>query len=222
VLNCNLVCWHESQVIQLLQEVLGILEFVHSHGLIHRDVKPSNLIRRQQDGRLFLIDFGSVNQAWTQVVRTDNHHLCDWLTAPLLLAHQAICLLSRGGQTTPNSDIYALGDWHQALTGLNPRQLLETHTSEVIWQHQPKLALSWQVSSARWSATTSKTATSQQSTASAAATSQSLLTNTTLCFLRTVINTAGSPQTSTATPSLNPDLLGRTLSIFANNSSLIS
>jgi len=32
-------CWHESQVIQLLQEVLGILEFVHSHGLIHRDAE---------------------------------------------------------------------------------------------------------------------------------------------------------------------------------------
>jgi len=46
---------------------LGILEFVHSHGLI-RDIKPSNLIRRQQDGRLVLIDFGSVKQAWMQVV----------------------------------------------------------------------------------------------------------------------------------------------------------
>jgi len=32
--------WSESQMIQLLLEVLGILEFVHSHGLIHRDIKP--------------------------------------------------------------------------------------------------------------------------------------------------------------------------------------
>jgi len=49
-------CWHESQVIQLLQEV-WVSWNLFTYGLIHRDVKPSNLIRRQQDGRLFLIDF---------------------------------------------------------------------------------------------------------------------------------------------------------------------
>ncbi len=38
--------WTESQVCGFLQEVLGILEFVHGNGVIHRDIKPNNLIKR--------------------------------------------------------------------------------------------------------------------------------------------------------------------------------
>lgn len=60
--------WSESQVIELLWEVLTILEVIHSYGLIHRDITPSNLIRRDLDGKLVLIDFGSVKQTWMQVV----------------------------------------------------------------------------------------------------------------------------------------------------------
>ena len=37
--------WEERQVIGLLQEVLSILDFVHHHGVIHRDIKPDNLGR---------------------------------------------------------------------------------------------------------------------------------------------------------------------------------
>ncbi len=81
--------WSESQVVQLLQEVLGILQFVHSQGLIHRDIKPSNLIRRQQDNRLVLIDFGSVKQAWTQVV-----------TAQGQTKKEVLLKRGRGGPTT--------------------------------------------------------------------------------------------------------------------------
>jgi serine/threonine-protein kinase len=44
--------WSESQVIQLLQEVLEILEFVHRQGVIHRDIKPDNIIRRASDNKL--------------------------------------------------------------------------------------------------------------------------------------------------------------------------
>jgi len=56
----------------------------------------------------------------------------------LLLAHQAICRLSRErGRPRLNSDICARHDWYQALTGLNPKQLLEdADTGEIIWQHQ--------------------------------------------------------------------------------------
>jgi serine/threonine protein kinase len=46
------LCWSESQVIQMLQEILKILEFIHSYGVIHRDINPNNLIRRQEDGQL--------------------------------------------------------------------------------------------------------------------------------------------------------------------------
>jgi len=49
------------------------VEFVHSHGLIHRDIKATNLIRRQQDGS-WSIDFGSVKQAWMQVVTAKDRH----------------------------------------------------------------------------------------------------------------------------------------------------
>jgi serine/threonine protein kinase len=36
----------EQQTIAILYDVLSILEFVHQQGVIHRDIKPDNLIRR--------------------------------------------------------------------------------------------------------------------------------------------------------------------------------
>lgn len=42
----------ESYVIALLQNLLETLVFVHQHHVIHRDIKPRNLIRRQQDGKI--------------------------------------------------------------------------------------------------------------------------------------------------------------------------
>jgi eukaryotic-like serine/threonine-protein kinase len=57
--------WIESAVQRLLREVLTILEFVHGQGVIHRDVKPDNIMRRDSDGKLVLIDFGAIKQVRT-------------------------------------------------------------------------------------------------------------------------------------------------------------
>jgi len=48
----------ESEVKQILVELLPILQFVHDNKVIHRDIKPENIIRSSQTGALFLIDFG--------------------------------------------------------------------------------------------------------------------------------------------------------------------
>src|SRR5919199_4092187 len=45
----------ENQVSQLLVEILEILEFVHTQGVIHRDIKPDNIMRRHKDHKLVLI-----------------------------------------------------------------------------------------------------------------------------------------------------------------------
>ena len=45
----------EQAVVQLLWELLEILEFVHGQGVIHRDIKPTNIIRRQEDNKLLTL-----------------------------------------------------------------------------------------------------------------------------------------------------------------------
>jgi serine/threonine protein kinase len=121
--------WTTGEAMTFLEDALGILEFVHSQGFIHCDIKPENLIRRSRDGKLVLIDFGSIQPI-------------DFSTDAELPISQ-IPVTSLGyippeqflGQTQPNSDIYALGMIAlQGLTGLTPLQLkIDPANDEIPW-----------------------------------------------------------------------------------------
>ena len=50
--------WNENNTVALLREVLEVLESVHKENIIHRDITPANLIRRETDKQIVLIDFG--------------------------------------------------------------------------------------------------------------------------------------------------------------------
>ncbi|MBE9168864.1 protein kinase [Pleurocapsales cyanobacterium LEGE 06147] len=132
------LCWSESQVIQLLQEILEILEFIHSYGVIHRDINPNNLIRRQEDEQLVLIDFGAIKQ-----VRELG------ITSYPAFTQTTIAIGTQGympteqvrGKPRLNSDIYALGTIAiQALTGLDPLKLQEDAEGELIWQERVRVS----------------------------------------------------------------------------------
>ncbi|MGI2902629.1 protein kinase domain-containing protein [Tolypothrix sp. VBCCA 56010] len=122
--------WTESEVIQFLNDVLEILEFVHSQGVIHCDIKPENLIRRACDRKLVLIDFGSI-------VPVD-------FGADAALPIYRLPVTSLGyippeqfiSQAQPNSDIYSLGMIAiQGLTGLAPLQLkIDPYTNDIYWR----------------------------------------------------------------------------------------
>ncbi|MBW4490637.1 MAG: serine/threonine protein kinase [Trichocoleus desertorum ATA4-8-CV12] len=131
-------CWNESQVIQLLCEVLSILEFVHSYEVIHRDIKPDNLIRRNRDKKLVLIDFGTVKQVRTQLAM-----LPEQPNITVAIGTTGYMPTEQGqGKPRSNSDIYALGIIGiQALTGLNPTQFQEdSGTGELLWQQQVQIS----------------------------------------------------------------------------------
>lgn len=131
--------WNENQVIQFLQEVLPILEFVHNNGVIHRDIKPDNLIRRNSDNKLVLVDFGAVKQIKLQSVLSQEQ-----------LNNETVAIGTPGympseqgqGRPRPSSDIYALGMIAiQALTGLRPTQLAEDpETGEILWRQHAQVS----------------------------------------------------------------------------------
>ncbi|MEL6494467.1 MAG: serine/threonine-protein kinase [Cyanobacteria bacterium J06623_7] len=120
--------WSEEQAIKLLQDCLNILDFVHSKGVIHRDVKPDNLIRRQSDNKLVLVDFGTVKEVIAEQTQ---------------LVPSTVAVGTRGympteqarGKPRTTSDIYALGVIAiQVLTGVHPMQLEENDSGEIVWQ----------------------------------------------------------------------------------------
>ncbi|KAI9133009.1 serine/threonine-protein kinase [Acaryochloris sp. CCMEE 5410] len=51
-----------EEVQQMLLRVLPVLEYLQNFKVIHRDIKPDNLILRQADSRPVLIDFGSMKR----------------------------------------------------------------------------------------------------------------------------------------------------------------
>ena len=114
----------QTEVIRLVRQVLEVLSFVHSYDVIHRDVKPSNLIRQESDGRIFLIDFGAVKQIQPQHLdnRTINIYSAGYTPQEQQL-----------GLPRLNSDIYALGMVGiQALTGVEPKTFSrDPNTDEV-------------------------------------------------------------------------------------------
>jgi serine/threonine protein kinase len=128
--------WSEAQCIELLNDVLGILAFVHSQGVIHCDLKPNNLIRRTSDGRLVLIDFGATYSIHPTRLKQQFASIQP-SNAPLTIRPLGYIPPEQlNGQPYPNSDLYALGMIAlQALTGLNPGQLqAEPDTGKVNWQ----------------------------------------------------------------------------------------
>ncbi|MBD2576879.1 serine/threonine-protein kinase [Oscillatoria sp. FACHB-1406] len=132
------VALSEAQVVSILQDLLAILEFVHANDVIHRDLKPDNIIRRHSDRKLVLIDFGAVKEVSARVGETDEER------------HKTIAIGSRGyappeqtfGQPRFNSDIYALGMLAiRALTLLHPAKLNDNpETGEIAWEDKASVS----------------------------------------------------------------------------------
>jgi CHASE2 domain-containing sensor protein len=122
----------EPEVLALLQDVLEVLQFVHSSHVIHRDIKPGNLIRRHQDDKFVLIDFGAVKEINTQLLsRTGQTNLTVGIGTQGYTPSEQLA-----GKPRYSSDLYALGMTAiHALTGFQPSQLPEdSETCELLWQ----------------------------------------------------------------------------------------
>ncbi|BAZ00188.1 serine/threonine protein kinase [Tolypothrix tenuis PCC 7101] len=117
----------EPEVIKILDKLINILLFVHSNNIIHRDIKPDNIIVDDHDN-LFLIDFGAVKEI---IVR--NTRLQKPGTQIYTQGYSPVEQMR--GYPQFNSDIYALGmTLIEAITGLEPQALTIDNLGEVVWR----------------------------------------------------------------------------------------
>jgi len=129
----------EDEVVILLRDILEVLEFVQENNVIHRDLKPPNIMRRQ-DGKIVLIDFGAVKEISTPVINAEGQVL------PTVAIGSPGYMAPEQAQGEPRlcSDIYSVGAISiQALSGIYPYNLpKDANTGKIIWRDRLQVKVS--------------------------------------------------------------------------------
>ncbi|MEH2458711.1 protein kinase domain-containing protein [Nostoc sp.] len=129
----------ESAVKEILVSLLSVIEYVHNQRIIHRDIKPDNIILRHRDRKPVLIDFGAIRETMGTVVNSQGNPTSSIVigTPGYMPSEQA------AGRPIYSSDLYSLGITAiYLLTGKQPQEL-ETDPSigEILW-HKHALSVS--------------------------------------------------------------------------------
>jgi serine/threonine protein kinase, bacterial len=116
---------------QILKEILQILEVVHGENIIHRDIKPDNIIIRDSDQKPVLIDFGAVKECLHTLLHGQYAATSIVIGSPGYIAPE-----QAAGRPGYFSDIYSLGMTAiYALTGKSLKELhSQFHPSSLRWQ----------------------------------------------------------------------------------------
>jgi serine/threonine protein kinase len=126
----------ETEVTTMIWDLLPVLDYIHASKLIHRDISPDNLIRRDLDGKTVLIDFGCVKIAANAFSQSTG---------------QSVTLIGKKGyspdeqihrgQAFPCSDLYSLAATAIVLlTGKQPDELYDSHAGKWNWESYVKVS----------------------------------------------------------------------------------
>ncbi|MEG4858022.1 serine/threonine-protein kinase [Microcoleus sp. K1-B6] len=123
----------ETQLRNLLNNLLPVFEFIHSRQVIHRDIKPENIILRP-DEQMVLVDFGAAKYATQTALGLTGTRIG---TAGYTAPEQA------NGKAIHASDIYSLGvTCLSLLTQVKPIDLFDDSEFEWVWREHLKTSVS--------------------------------------------------------------------------------
>lgn len=110
-------CYSEAEAVLFLKAFLPVVCYIHSHSVMHLDIKPDNIVFRDEDGVPMLIDFGTARRV-TITPSTVPSPFSAGYTSP----EQQL------GEPNPLSDLFSVGRTIvYALTGQEPRSLQHPH-----------------------------------------------------------------------------------------------
>ncbi|NEP81342.1 MAG: protein kinase [Okeania sp. SIO3B3] len=128
--------FNDSQIQQILNELLPVLQFIHEHKVIHRDIKPENIIRRNfppqttgwmtNNNQLVLVDFGAAKV----ITGTSLMQPGTIIGSPEYVAPEQV-----RGHAIFASDIYSLGvTCIHLLTQVSPFDLFDVMKDKWVWR----------------------------------------------------------------------------------------
>lgn len=114
----------EAQIREVLRSILPVLQYLHEHSVLHRDVKPANLIR--QGDRLILVDIGAVKFVTESTLDK---------TGTLMGSAEYAAPEQLMGKALYASDLYSLGvSCLELITGLSPFDLFDATVGQWFWR----------------------------------------------------------------------------------------
>ncbi|MBI4338764.1 MAG: serine/threonine protein kinase, partial [Chloroflexi bacterium] len=111
-----------GEVLHILRQVAAALDYAHQRGVVHRDLRPSNVFYNPETGEVKVSDFGTISVAESghPLVRTTVNTPHPSYAAPEQ---------TQGQPPNPSNDVYSLGALaYELLTGEIPFDALNPYT----------------------------------------------------------------------------------------------
>ena len=134
-----------DQVIELTRQIVSALAEAHAHGIIHRDVKPRNIMVTES-GQVKVLDFGLAKTVQTNKGLTPQEDSVSHLSQNGLLAGTVAYMSPeqlRGDRLDYRTDVFSLGTvLHEMVTGKNPyaQESTAETISSILTTQPPPLA----------------------------------------------------------------------------------
>jgi serine/threonine protein kinase/Tfp pilus assembly protein PilF len=126
--------WKQEEVIDFLRQILLILQPLHQQNIIHRDIKPTNIIQKYQEHKFVLIDFGAVKKIDDRDSSSQQQR-----SGTAIGSYNYAPPEQMSGNPQLNSDIYALGMTAiQLLSGIHPKNIGRDANKNIIWEEWSK------------------------------------------------------------------------------------
>ncbi len=111
----------EAEALGYVKDAASALEYIHSKNINHLDINPDNLMKRKEDGRIIVIDFGVTKQYAAVISEGSTPECISHDYSPVELYRK-----NREQTFSPQSDVYALAaTLFKLLTGNTPPEAIE-------------------------------------------------------------------------------------------------
>lgn len=125
----------EAKIWKLLDEILPVIKYIHENNIIHRDIKPDNIMRPKSNKDLVLVDFGAAKLVAPQSYneKIDEETRISGSTAIGTFNYMAP--EQNNGRVVFASDLYSLGlTCINLLTNKEPNDLFDQDTHSWNWK----------------------------------------------------------------------------------------